>query len=1313
MKKNYPSFLSVLDKHFKTMSKTITTIIKVLAWILAGIIGLLLLVALLIQTSFVKKKIAGIAETQAASFVEGKLTLGSITGNFFTGIQLNEVLWMNGSDTLAYIPEISTTYRLLPLLNSRLVIRTASIERPRFFLKQDADSTWNVQHLIKPQPVDTLASDTSASKFAIDVARFSINQAYIGVQSFDTIIPEEIINLNLLLSGYYSSDNQNVELKRFNFVTRQPDFTLKELTLDFSRNQAHMQLKDFKLVTARNQVVAHAAYQAEGKRMGTASIQTEPVNIEEFKFILPDITLPAHPYIDFDAELIGDQMNANLVIADEGQELNMNLISGNLYAFLTDTTMKDLQYLVNATIKQIDVAHWTGESNLNYIINGSLKIDGSGISPESAVVELVGDFYDLRVSNKPVDKLDLDLNYNKGDVKGLITGNGNFGSFRVIPDARNLMGDNPDYKVLMVTRNLNLAMLTGNDSLYSSLNVNARLSGRGIDPNTLTADADIKIHNSTFQTIHLDTLLANVGYRAENIDIDSLLLATESLRLTAHGRYSMNASSSVKLNASFSGLDEFRAFIPVDSLETSGTLEANLAGTPDSLKLIASLKINETRYGSLLLEALQLDANAFIAHGDTLVHAGIRAKRFSTGSFVLDSINMNVDASMDSVYLAGNVSNQDLSATIKSGLTFGTPMNVRLDDLVLDYKDQHLELQQSPALISIGETAYQIDNLKMASADSDSAQAIQIAGVIDRSGTQDLAVNVTNVNIGELVNSFNEEMKASGIFSLNLKISGSAAAPVMDAKFALEEASLNDYKFTEFGGTFGLKNNELNVAVNLIPADSGKISIEGQIPASIRLDSMQFEFNPEAPLDAKFIADRFPLGVIRAFNITEDIAGFLQADVNISGTVKDPRPEGNLRLVDASVKVPEYGIDYKTIKLNVNFTPEEIILDTFNITSQDGAMYADGKLNFRGGFYKGDISDSKISVFFDKFNPFDHKQFNMMLSGQADLKGKPGEVVFSGDLKIPESEFNLPAVMALLGKFSAPEMPTPILVRELTEHKHQGDSLITHRPIASIDTAGPTLYLENVSGKLKVNIPKNTWIKSEDLRLELSGDIELIKTRAYFEIFGTVDVVRGQYEILGRTFKIDKGHVSLQGGEKINPVMDITASYTFRNTERAEQELTVNITGDIDTPAVKFELDGSAISEGDAMSYIMFGKSLDQLTLDQQQNVEGAGGGSVAANAAASILSSQLTKFLGNTLNVDYIELKSGDGFDNATLIVGKYITNDLFVSYEQLFGQTSENNAKAYEVKLEYEIFRWLFLQLNNSSRDSGFDVIYKFESE
>lgn len=234
------------------------------------------------------------------------------------------------------------------------------------------------------------------------------------------------------------------------------------------------------------------------------------------------------------------------------------------------------------------------------------------------------------------------------------------------------------------------------------------------------------------------------------------------------------------------------------------------------------------------------------------------------------------------------------------------------------------------------------------------------------------------------------------------------------------------------------------------------------------------------------------------------------------------------------------------------------------------------------------------------------------------------------------------------------------------------------------------------------------------MHIELSGDLELIKHEDFFEIFGTVDVVRGQYDLLGKTFVIEEGTIRFQGGEDIVPQLDIKASYSFRTSERIEQELTVKVSGTAESPAVSFSMDDESVNEGDALSYILFGKGMNELSTDQQSNLSGSGGGSLAGNAAATLISSQISGFLGNKLNMDYLEIKSEGGFENATVVVGKYITNDLFVSYEQRFGGRNEkDDLSTYEVKLEYELFKFLFLQLNNSSVDSGFDIIFKLDSK
>ncbi|WP_158871774.1 translocation/assembly module TamB domain-containing protein [Maribellus comscasis] len=328
----------------------------------------------------------------------------------------------------------------------------------------------------------------------------------------------------------------------------------------------------------------------------------------------------------------------------------------------------------------------------------------------------------------------------------------------------------------------------------------------------------------------------------------------------------------------------------------------------------------------------------------------------------------------------------------------------------------------------------------------------------------------------------------------------------------------------------------------------------------------------------------------------------------------------------------------------------------------------------------------------------------------ASLKGKAGKVVFDGKLKVPEANIYLPAVMNMTGRFTEPDIPKPVLVREIENFSNPVDTAALVLDTVSTRDTVNLQYLDGLTGLLTVEFPQNTWIKNKDMFVEISGELEVIKNAEFFELFGSIDVVRGQYDILGKTFKIDQGTITFQGGEELIPRLNIQATYSFRNPEEAEQALTLNVTGTANGPEINFALDGSQVSEGDALSYILFGKGMNELTIDQQENVSGAG--QLAGSAAMAVLSSQLTNLLGNSLDVDYIEVKGNGDFDNATVVVGKYITNNLFVSYQQRFGETNEKDVGKYEVKLEYELFKFLFLQLNNSSTDSGFDVIFKLQS-
>ncbi len=1285
-------------------------------WALAGVLGLILFVVLLagllLQTPMVKKKLARVAGEQVSAMLNGEFSVGQVDGNFFSHLQLQDLTLISEGDTVARLDQLDLEYNLWALLDQRLEVQRVHLEKPYVFLEQQADSSWNVQYLMLPseKPDEELVTTQEASPWMIVVNKLELEEGLVRMQALDSIIPREVKGLNLAATLSLSSAQQAVRLDNFSFQTIDPTLELKELAFDLKRDSSNIRLADFRLKTARNQLDAQANYQEQTQTEGTAALETAPLNIQEFAFFVPGFSLPANPVFKLEASMEGPVLIADLSLAERKQQIRLNLQAPNFGDFIFGDQKVDLQYVLNGELENIDLAHWMGDSTLDYRINGQLKVNGKGLDPKKAAISMQGTFQDLLVQSRPVDRLGIDASLNAGDLTAEVDGGGDFGALHLWADAKQVLAD-PTYQLKLETSKLNLASLMGNDTLQTDLNLTAQVEGKGIELNKAAVQVAISMGPSSLMELKLDTLLARVNYADENLQIDSLELKSQAVQLQAVGNYSLRSLSDLRLKGTFASLNEFAQWIPLDSLQTSGELQAHLQGTMDSLALDADLMLNETRYQTISLQQMGMQAQALLSKADTSFQADLLVQEVLVGELKLDSISMAVDGTLDSIGVRGWLGNETLQTELKAGLELGDILRIRLDDWMIAYYEQQMTLQEGPATLEIDSVSYRLDQLKMASGAADTSQYLLASGVIRLNGEEDFKLKIDRVAIAPWMALTGQELDVAGMFQADLAVSGTADAPVLDGNFEVQGAALNDYPLRELKGKMRYAASRFEVDSRIVPQDSGRIEAMGFVPLQLRLDSMAVQFNPKDSVDFQLLVEQFPLAILQSFRVTEDIRGELNGAVTVNGTVESPDPKGDLRLSNGAIKMPEYGVDYSELLFKLNFLRNQMVLDTLLVRSEDGTLTGTGTIDFNSDFYKGDISDSNIELLFNRFNPVNHKQFNFEVSGDARLGGVKDEVRFSSDLTIPQGEIYLPAIFNMMGRMTTPEMPRPILMRELEAMSRDRDTLgISTEELAPVDTFSFD-YFDKLTGKARIKIPKNTWIKNEDMHIEISGDLEFVKNKEFFELFGAVEVVRGQYDLLGKTFMIDEGSIRFEGGEELTPNLDITAKYPFRNAQRVQQELSVRISGTPDDSAVAFSLDGSSVSEGDALSYILFGKSMNELTMDQQENVAGAG--DIAGQAAASILSSQLTNFLGNKLDVDYIEVKSDGSFDNATVVVGKYITNDLFVSYEQRFGETDEKDMAKYEVKLEYELFRFLFFQLNNSSRDSGFDVIFKFDAK
>ncbi|QGY47671.1 hypothetical protein GM418_29580 [Maribellus comscasis] len=474
---------------------------------------------------------------------------------------------------------------------------------------------------------------------------------------------------------------------------------------------------------------------------------------------------------------------------------------------------------------------------------------------------------------------------------------------------------------------------------------------------------------------NVDTVILSLNDANSAIKIDSLWTTAEALSLEASGNYNLQGSSDVQLSAAFDSIQAFSAYIPLDSVYGGGIVKAHLWGTQDSLLMTANVELKNSGFSGLLAQKLVVNGKGQFVPGDTTFSAQAEVEKFRASEFELDSISAMANYFTDSVSVKARVSGDQLHTEVNSQIALSDTLKIELSEWTLDYKNQHLELVPSPAVFELDSLNYRVSNLKMASANNDSAQYLRADGVISRYGNEDFTLEIANVDIGGILESVGIKTDVSGKINTNATIQGTTASPDISGNLSVDDALFYGYQFSDLGRKFSVKDSRFNFEGKITPLDSGTFNLDANIPVTARFDSLSFGVNPKDTVNAELLINRFSLAAIQFLQKGDQVKGFLDGKINVGGTLETPKPTGNLKLKNASVVIPEYGIDNNDIIFDLNFTEDAARFDSFYIRTHDGDLKASGTVDFSSAFYRGDISESEIAIHFNKFNPFDHRQF--------------------------------------------------------------------------------------------------------------------------------------------------------------------------------------------------------------------------------------------------------------------------------------------------------------------------------------------------
>lgn len=277
------------------------------------------------------------------------------------------------------------------------------------------------------------------------------------------------------------------------------------------------------------------------------------------------------------------------------------------------------------------------------------------------------------------------------------------------------------------------------------------------------------------------------------------------------------------------------------------------------------------------------------------------------------------------------------------------------------------------------------------------------------------------------------------------------------------------------------------------------------------------------------------------------------------------------------------------------------------------------------------------------------------------------------------------------GVLRMPDVPPPLFDTE-------GTALLWERPrpttsqadsTATSPAAEPARATFVPDLDVTLAIPGNLRLRGTGLDVELSGHLSARTVSGEPALVGELRATRGSYEFLGRRFTVRSGEVIFYGD--LDPQLDLRLSTTLQSSTYF-----IQMRGTVQSP--RFELSAEPPqSEGDIVSSLLFGRPIDELDEGQTQLLRQR-----TQEVAAQLGANLLAQRIGQQIGVDVLALQPSSDTGEQALVVGKYLSPDVLVTYEQVLEE-----GRAALVRIEYALSRFFRVETTASQGDhSGIEL-------
>ncbi len=441
----------------------------------------------------------------------------------------------------------------------------------------------------------------------------------------------------------------------------------------------------------------------------------------------------------------------------------------------------------------------------------------------------------------------------------------------------------------------------------------------------------------------------------------------------------------------------------------------------------------------------------------------------------------------------------------------------------------------------------------------------------------------------------------------------------------------------------------------------------GTFAGSFRLPDLRRIGRPLAdePLEASLQAEVSDLAFAEAFSPEIDsLAGRLDLDVRMAGTVGDPSWTGGLHLRDGAMRLPLLGALYREIRLDAVGTPDGDVQVDGRAAAGRGEATLTGTTPVRSTSER----PGRLEIRGRDFEVMNTAEIHAIVAPELDVTLIADTIDVRGTVNVPLARMQLTEIP----EFAVPPSDDVVFV---------GESLAAQaaRPIRA---------------EVEVVLGDSVSFSGFNFDAELDGALVILETPMRpTRASGAIIIEQGQYKAYGQDLSVSQGRVQFAGGPVDNPALSIRASRTADDGTVAG----LQIGGTLKSPIVTIWSEPS-MSQNSALHYIVTGRAPG----------EGSGAdGSLLSRAASSLGlrgSNVLASSLGQGFGLDDARIESDGGFHEASFVAGTYLSPSLYVSYGiGLFDPIST-------LRLRYLLSKKWTLQAETGA-DTGADLLYRIE--